>query len=49
MEWDRGQRRSQLRKGDVLAKIDPQLYQAALDKAKGRKEQCPSTFRFVSR
>jgi membrane fusion protein, multidrug efflux system len=28
-----------VRKGDVLAKIDPRLYQAALDSAKAKKEQ----------
>jgi multidrug efflux system membrane fusion protein len=28
-----------VRKGDVLAKIDPRLYQAALDNAKAKKEQ----------
>src|SRR6266853_1272637 len=28
-----------VRKGDVLAKIDPRLYQAALDQAKARKAQ----------
>src|SRR5260370_11284415 len=28
-----------VRKGDVLAKIDPRLYQAALDAAKARKAQ----------
>ena len=29
----------QVRKGDVLAKIDPRLYQAALDQAKAQKKQ----------
>jgi multidrug efflux system membrane fusion protein len=29
----------QVRKGDVLAKIDPRLYQAALDQAKAKKAQ----------
>src|SRR5277367_1070226 len=28
-----------VRKGDVLAKIDPRLYQAALDQAKAKKAQ----------
>jgi membrane fusion protein, multidrug efflux system len=28
-----------VRKGDVLAKIDPRLYQAALDQAKAQKKQ----------
>ena len=28
-----------VRKGDVLAKIDPRLYQAALDNAKAKREQ----------
>ena len=28
-----------VKKGDVLAKIDPRLYQAALDQAKARKAQ----------
>src|SRR5258708_38498609 len=29
----------QVRKGDILAKIDPRLYQAAFDQAKARKAQ----------